>query len=163
MISGSRDSLPLNLQGLWVRQQQPGLDADYHTDINVQMNYWLADRAGLSRCFDAFADYCVAQLPSLDRHHPESVQRQAQPFPQPSGKIAGWTVAFSTNLYGGSGWWWHPAGNAWLCNTLWQHYEYTQDTRVPDEDLPAAQGRLQFWEARLIHDRDRPGRQPARC
>ncbi len=33
-------------------------------DINLQMNYWMADRTGLSQCFDALTDYCLAQLPA---------------------------------------------------------------------------------------------------
>jgi alpha-L-fucosidase 2 len=47
MISGSRGSLPMGLQGLWLDGNDPDWMGDYHTDINLQMNYWLADRAGL--------------------------------------------------------------------------------------------------------------------
>ena len=61
VICGSRDGLPLNLQGLWVSNNNPDWMADYHTDINLQMNYWLPDRAGLSQCFKALADYCVSR------------------------------------------------------------------------------------------------------
>ncbi|NUS30568.1 MAG: glycoside hydrolase family 95 protein, partial [Streptomyces sp.] len=42
MIAGSRDSLPLNLQGLWLDGNDPDWMGDYHTDINLQMNYWAA-------------------------------------------------------------------------------------------------------------------------
>ena len=63
MISGSRTSVPLNLQGLWLDSNTPAWMADYHTDINVQMNYWLAGRAGLGDCFTSYADYVLSQLP----------------------------------------------------------------------------------------------------
>ncbi|WP_326695144.1 glycoside hydrolase family 95 protein [Streptomyces sp. NBC_01267] len=150
MISGSRDSVPLNLQGLWIDRTDPDWMGDYHTDINVQMNYWLADRAGLSDCFDAFLDYCVTQVPSWTVTTQKTFNDPRNGFRNSSGKIAGWTTAISTNVYGGMGWWWHPAGNAWLCNSLWQHYEYTQDREELKKIYPLLKGACEFWEARLI-------------
>jgi len=150
MISGSRGSLPLNLQGLWLDGNDPDWMGDYHTDINIQMNYWMADRAGLSQCFDAFTDYCLAQLPSwteLTRAHFNDPRNR---YRNSTGKIAGWTVAISTNVHGGMGWWWHPAGNAWLCNTLWDHYEYTQSRSYLAKIYPLLKGACEFWEARLL-------------
>ncbi|WP_371792686.1 glycoside hydrolase family 95 protein [Streptomyces sp. NBC_01471] len=150
MISGSRDSVPLNLQGLWIDRTDPDWMGDYHTDINVQMNYWLADRAGLSDCFGAFLDYCLAQVPSWTRTTAKSFNDPRNGFRNSSGKVAGWTTAISTNVHGGMGWWWHPAGNAWLCNSLWQHYEYTQDRTELKKIYPLLKGACEFWEARLV-------------
>ncbi|MEV6420811.1 glycoside hydrolase N-terminal domain-containing protein [Streptomyces sp. NPDC051662] len=150
MISGSRGSLPLNLQGLWLDGNDPDWMSDYHTDINIQMNYWLADRAGLSDCFDAFADYCLAQLPSWTDITQRLFNSPANRYRNSRGTIAGWTVAISTNPYGGGGWWWHPAGNAWLCQNLYEHYEYTQDRAYLDKIYPLLKGAVEFWEARLL-------------
>ena len=51
LISSSREgSLPANLQGLWANKIQNPWNCDYHTDINVQMNYWPADMTGLAEC-----------------------------------------------------------------------------------------------------------------
>ena len=150
MVSGSRGSLPLNLQGLWLDGNDPDWMADYHTDINIQMNYWMADRAGLSSCFDAFADYCLAQLPSWTDVTQRLFNSSTNRYRNSSGKIAGWTVAISTNPYGGGGWWWHPAGNAWLCLNLFEHYEYTQDRAYLEKIYPLIKGAVEFWEARLI-------------
>ncbi|MDH6629575.1 alpha-L-fucosidase 2 [Streptomyces sp. LBL] len=150
MISGSRGSLPLNLQGLWLDGNDPDWMGDYHTDINIQMNYWMADRAGLSDCFDAFTDYCLAQLPSwtdLTREHFNDPRNR---YRNSSGKNAGWTVAISTNPHGGNGWWWHPAGNAWLCNSLWEHYEFTRSSSHLERIYPLLKGACEFWEARLL-------------
>lgn len=149
-ITGSRDSLPINLQGLWLSNNNPDWYSDYHTDINVQMNYWLADRAALSDSFDAFADYCVAQLPAWTNQTQLLFNDPRNRFRNTSGRVAGWTMAFSTNIYGGLGWWWHPAGNAWLCNSLWEHYEYTMDTRYLARIYPLLKGACEFWAARLI-------------
>ncbi|MFG3203837.1 glycoside hydrolase N-terminal domain-containing protein [Streptomyces sp. NPDC048192] len=151
MISGSRgSSLPMGLQGPWLDGNDPDWMGDYHTDINVQMNYWMADRAGLSGCFDAFADYCLAQLPSWTDVTQRLFNSPANRYRNSSGKLAGWTVAISTNPYGGGGWWWHPAGNAWLCQSLFEHYEYTQDRAYLQKIYPLLKGAVQFWEARLV-------------
>lgn len=150
MISGSRGSLPMGLQGPWLDGNDPDWMGDYHTDINVQMNYWMADRAGLSDCFDAFADYCLAQLPSWTEVTERLFNTPTNRYRNSSGKVAGWAVAFSTNPYGGSGWWWHPAGNAWLCQSLFEHYEYTQDRAYLKKIYPLLKGAVEFWEARLI-------------
>ncbi|MFE9767692.1 glycoside hydrolase N-terminal domain-containing protein [Streptomyces sp. NPDC005808] len=150
MISGSRGSLPMGLQGPWLDGNDPDWMADYHTDINIQMNYWMADRAGLSECFDAYTDYCVAQLPDWTDVTQRLFNDPTNRYRNSSGKIAGWTVAISTNPYGGGGWWWHPAGNAWLCQSLFEHYEYTQDLAHLKKIYPLIKGAVEFWEARLI-------------
>lgn len=150
MISGSRGSLPLNLQGLWLDGNDPDWMGDYHTDINIQMNYWMADRAGLSQCFDALTDYCLAQFPSWTKLTNDLYNDPRNRFRNSTGKVAGWAVAFSTNIHGGSGWWWHPAGNAWLCTTLWEHYEFTRSRSHLARIYPLLKGAVEFWEARLI-------------
>jgi alpha-L-fucosidase 2 len=149
-IAGSRDSVPINLQGLWLDGNTPDWMGDYHTDINVQMNYWLADRAGLGACFDAFTDYLLAQAPTWTEITQAHFNDPRNRFRNSSGKVAGWTVAFSTNVHGGLGWWWHPGGNAWLCLNLWEHYEYTRDRRYLAKILPLLRGACEFWEARLV-------------
>ncbi|MCX4911342.1 glycoside hydrolase N-terminal domain-containing protein [Streptomyces sp. NBC_00878] len=150
MIAGSRDSLPLNLQGLWLDGNDPDWMSDYHTDVNIQMNYWMADRAGLSQCFDALTDYCVAQFPSWKKLTQDLFNDPRNRYRNSTGKVAGWTVAFSTNIHGGNGWWWHPAGNAWLCTTLWEHYEFTRSRSHLEKIYPLLKSACEFWEARLI-------------
>lgn len=149
-ITGSRDGLPMGLQGLWQNNNTPDWMSDYHTDINLQMNYWLADRAGLPGSFTALADYCLAQLPVWTDSTKRLFNDPRNRFRNTSGKVAGWAVAFSTNIYGGSGWWWHPGGNAWLCNSLWDHYAFTQDKAYLARIYPLLKGAAEFWEARLV-------------
>ncbi|MEV6899428.1 glycoside hydrolase N-terminal domain-containing protein [Amycolatopsis sp. NPDC051372] len=149
-ITGSRSGLPISLQGLWLNNNSPDWYSDYHTDINLEMNYWLADRAGLKECFTALADYCLAQLPSWTDTTKRLFNDPRNRFRNSTGKIAGWAIAFSTNIYGGSGWAWHPAGNAWLCNNLWDHYEFTQDKAYLAKVYPVLKGATEFWEARLV-------------
>ncbi|WP_328471886.1 glycoside hydrolase family 95 protein [Streptomyces sp. NBC_00448] len=150
MICGSRDSVPMGLQALWLDVNDPAWMGDYHTDINVQMNYWMADRTALPGCFDAFTDYCLAQLPSWTQNTGKLFNDPRNRFRNSSGTVAGWTVAFSTNIHGGSGWWWHPAANAWIANSLFDHYEYTQDARTLARIYPLLKGACEFWQARLV-------------
>ena len=149
-IIGSRDALPMNLQGIWVHNNNPDWYADYHTDINVQMNYWLADPAGLGENAYPLARYCVSQLPAWTDVTKRLFNDSRNRFRNSSGKIAGWAIAFSTNIHGGSGWAWHPSGNAWLCNSLFRHYEYSQDRAYLELIYPVLKGAAEFWQARLI-------------
>ncbi|GIG61833.1 hypothetical protein Lfu02_62050 [Longispora fulva] len=149
-ITSSRGSVPINLQGLWLSDNAPPWMGDYHTDINLQMNYWLADRAGLGPTFTALADYCVSQVSSWTTQTRNLFNDSRNHYRNSNGKIAGWTTAISTNIYGGMGWDWHPAGNAWLCMNLWEHYQYTGDAAYLNKIYPLLKGAVQFWEARLI-------------
>ncbi|WP_181807030.1 glycosyl hydrolase family 95 catalytic domain-containing protein, partial [Streptomyces shenzhenensis] len=150
MIAGSRDGLPMGLQGLWLDGNDPDWMGDYHTDINIQMNYWMSDRLGLSQCFDAFTDYCVDQLPAWTDLTQRLFQDSRNRYRNSTGKVAGWTVAYSTNPNGGLGWWWHPTGNAWLCQSLWEHYEFTRSRVHLEKIYPLLKGAVEFWEARLL-------------
>jgi len=150
MICGSRGSLPMGLAGLWLDNNTPDWMGDYHTDVNLQMNYWMADRTGLSPCFDALTDYLLAQLPSWTELTRTRFNDPRNRFRNSSGRVAGWTVAMSANIHGGLGWWWHPGGSAWLANSLWEHYEYTQDKQYLERIYPLIKGACEFWQARLI-------------
>ncbi|CAE6866055.1 hypothetical protein R69746_08100 [Paraburkholderia aspalathi] len=152
-ISSSRGPLPANLQGLWNTTNSPPWKADYHTDINVQMNYWLADRAALPECQQPFTDFVSSQFPSWEKstqnHFNDAINAN---YLNSSGKVAGWTVAISTGIYGSIGWDWHPCGSAWFCRTLWNHYQYTLDKRYLANIYPVMKSACEFWQARLIRD-----------
>jgi hypothetical protein len=61
MIASSRPgSLPANLQGIWNEFSVPDWNGDYHTDVNIEMNYWLTDTTDLPECFQPFADYFMS-------------------------------------------------------------------------------------------------------
>ncbi|MCI9887776.1 glycoside hydrolase N-terminal domain-containing protein [Micrococcales bacterium 31B] len=158
-IASSRDSLPSTLQGLWLDTNEPAWSSDYHVDINLQMNYWLADRAGLGPTFTPLADYCVDQLPGWTRATASMFQRPENAYRNSSGQVAGWTVPISTNIWGGGGWDWGPAGNAWLCQNLMDHYWFHRDREYLARIMPVLRGAVEFWQARLVEidDPDHPG------
>lgn len=74
LISCSRPgSLPANLQGVWNDSNEPAWAGDYHSNINVEMNYWPAEPANLAECHRPFIDYVTSILgvyPNLFDSHP---------------------------------------------------------------------------------------------
>ena len=63
LIACSRPgTLPANLQGLWNDRNNPPWHADYHSNINLQMNYWLAETANLPECHRPLLDLLTASL-----------------------------------------------------------------------------------------------------
>ena len=65
LISSSRPGgLPANLQGIWNEKLLPPWQADYHHDINIQMNYWPAETGNLIECADPYIDYVESMLPA---------------------------------------------------------------------------------------------------
>ena len=61
LIASSRDnSLPANLQGVWNDTDAPAWSSDYHTNINVQMNYWLAEQTNLAETATSLIDFANA-------------------------------------------------------------------------------------------------------
>ena len=117
LISSSRDLLPANLQGLWNNQNKPAWYADYHTNINIQMNYWLAEPANLSECALPLFNWTTAMIPGS----------RAATLKAFGEKTPGWTMRTSVNIYGGNGWQWNLPSSAWLAQHFWEHYAFTGD------------------------------------
>jgi alpha-L-fucosidase 2 len=116
MVSSSRPgTLPANLQGLWNRSNSPPWRSDYHTDVNVQMNYWFVDVANLSECFVPLADWV---------HSIRAVRRDetAAAF-----GTRGWITHAENGVFGGSTWKWSKGDAAWVAQNLFDHYAFTRD------------------------------------
>ena len=117
LISSSRPgSLPANLQGLWNNSNNPPWRSDYHSNINVQMNYWPAEPTNLSECALPFFDY----VNSLRGVRAEATR---QHYPN----VRGWTVQTENNIFGAGSFKWNPPGSAWYAQHFWEHYAFTHD------------------------------------
>ena len=117
LISSSRPgTLPANLQGVWNPYNKPPWHSDYHTNINMQMNYWAVESANLSELWLPMTDYLMAANRTAERE-----TRAA--FPESDG------VAYRTSLnaFGGGGWKWNFAGAPWMAIMAYDHYRYTLD------------------------------------
>jgi alpha-L-fucosidase 2 len=149
LISCSRPGgLPANLQGLWNDRNDPPWHSDYHANINVQMNYWPAEPAGLPECHLPFFDLVDSQLPAWRK------ATAASPvFKTPSGDMSarGFAIRTSHNIYGGMGWKWDKTANAWYCRHFWEHYEFTLDKAfLRQTAYPIMKETCEFWEDHLL-------------
>jgi alpha-L-fucosidase 2 len=138
MISSSRDSLPANLQGLWNNSIHPPWRSDYHTDVNVQMNYWMADPANLGECFRPYALWL------------DSIREVRKAATKEAFGTRGWTMRAENGAFGGSTWQWVESGSAWCMQNVWDHYAFTQDEAyLRTLAYPMMKEVCEFWLDRL--------------
>jgi alpha-L-fucosidase 2 len=143
LISSSRGSLPANLQGLWNNSLTPPWNSDYHTNINIQMNYWPAEPANLSELARPFFDFVQGVAPV----YREAVKHEEGLVGKTGKPVRGWTVRTESNPFGAMGYIWNKTGNAWYMQHFWEHYAYTQDkTFLRKVAYPMMQEAVAFWE-----------------
>ena len=144
MISCSRPgAMPANLQGLWNMSNQPPWRCDYHTDVNLQMNYWFVDHANLSECFDPLAEWI------------NSIRDVRKAETKKEFGTRGWISHAENGAFGGSTWKWSKGDAAWIAQNLWDHYAYTQDRKYLEERAyPVMKELCEFWEDHLKELRD---------
>lgn len=119
MISSSRGgAVPSNLQGLWNNVNNPPWECDYHSNINIQMNYWPAEVTNLAECHMPFINYVSTEAMKPDGPWQRVARKEG---------CRGWAVHTQNNLFGYSDWLINRPANAWYCTHLWQHYAYGLD------------------------------------
>ena len=140
LLSSSKPGgLPANLQGLWNNSNQPAWASDYHTNINIQMNYWGAETADLPEAHEALAAF-IEQVAVPSR----VATRNA------FGDVRGWTARTSQSIFGGNSWEWNTVASAWYAQHLYEHWAFTQDKRyLRDHAYPLIKEICEFWEDRL--------------
>ncbi|WBB61857.1 glycoside hydrolase family 95 protein [Streptomyces sp. WMMC500] len=140
-------SLPANLQGVWNDMEAPPWQADYHLNINLQMNYWPADVANLAETAEPLSDY-------VDGLREPGRVTAKQMF----GVGRGWVAHHAANIYGHTGAWDHPAyffpeSGAWLADQLYDRYRFTLDEDYLTEvAYPVMKEAAQFWIGNLRTD-----------
>lgn len=141
LISCSRPGgLPANLQGLWNNSNNPPWASDYHNNINIQMNYWLAETTNLSECHLPLIDYIVAQAEPC-----RIATRKAF-----GAHTRGWTARTSQSIFGGNGWEWNIPASAWYAQHVYEHWAFTGDKSYLEKTAyPVLKEICNFWEDRL--------------
>jgi len=122
LISSSHPGgLPANLQGIWADGLNPPWDADYHININIQMNYWPSEICNLSEMHLPFLQFLDAMRP--DGH------KTARDMYGMKGTVAHFTTDawHFTEPYGQTQWAMWPMGMAWGAQHFWEHYLFTED------------------------------------
>jgi len=148
MGSSRPGTMPANLQGIWNPYMKAPWNSDYHTNINLQMNYWIAEVGNLSDC----------HLPLFDLM--ESLVESGEKTAKEHYGCRGWVLHHLTDLWGfttpADGIWgvW-PMGAAWLCQHPWEHYLFTRDLEFLEQRAyPLMKGAAEFMLDFLVEGPD---------
>lgn len=144
MIASSRPGdLPANLQGIWNQSNDPPWRSDYHTNVNLQMNYWFVDAANISECFQPLPEWLHSILP---------VRREET---KKDLGVRGWATRWENGIFGGAACPWSMGDAAWLAQNLWDHYAFTRDRDyLQNRAYPILKELCEFWEDSLIETPD---------
>ncbi|MCY2953907.1 MAG: glycoside hydrolase family 95 protein [Planctomycetota bacterium] len=137
---------PANLQGLWNDSTSPPWGSKYTININTEMNYWPVDNTNLGEC----AEPLMALVEDLAVTGARTAKTMYN--------ARGWVAHHNTDLWRATapidgpqyGMW--PTGGAWLCNTLYDHYEFTCDRAYLQRLYPAMKGAAEFFLDSLVEE-----------
>ncbi|MCD7771109.1 MAG: glycoside hydrolase family 95 protein [Oscillospiraceae bacterium] len=153
LIASSREgSLPANLQGIWSDGLYAAWNSDYHTNINIQMNYWLAETTNLTECHYPLIDY----INSLVERG--TITAQLYHCTEDGEPVRGWVTYHENNIWANTapsnaaGSFYFPAGTAWMCLDIWELYAFTMDEDFLRENFDTMLGAAIFWVDNLVTD-----------
>ncbi|MCW3467474.1 glycoside hydrolase family 95 protein [Chitinophaga nivalis] len=115
--------LPANLQGIWNNHINAPWESDFHTNINLQMNYWQAESGNLPET--------VAPLSAFMSR----IREQGRITARKMYGARGWVMHHATDAFGKTGlqnqmyYGTFPMASAWMCMHLWDHYDFTRNRR----------------------------------
>jgi alpha-L-fucosidase 2 len=149
LISSSRpDSpLPANLQGIWAEELQTPWNGDYHLNINLQMNYWLAETTNLSECAKPLFKFINGLVPNGSK--------TAKAY----YNARGWVAHFATNPWGftspgeSAEWGSTLTCGAWLTEHQWEHFLFNRDVKALKENYLAMREAARFFADILIEEK----------
>lgn len=151
LISSSRKgTMAANLQGIWNRNMRAPWSGNYTTNINVQMNYWIAETGNLSECHMPLMDLigsCVKNGRKVAKeqfgckgwvvNHNIDLWKQASPV----GRLAQRPpVKYA----------YYPVASGWLCRHIWEHYRFTLDQEFLKKYYPVMKEAVLFYLDYLI-------------
>ncbi len=138
-------TLPANLQGIWNKEINAPWNSDYHTNINLQMNYWPAEVCNLSETAETVISF---------------VERLTVPGAVTARETygaGGWTLHHTTDIFGktavldGVYWGMFPLGGPWMTLPLWEHFLFTGDTAfLRERAYPVMKGAAEFITGFLV-------------
>ncbi len=136
--------LPANLQGIWNKDLKAPWNSDFHTNINLQMNYWPAE---------------VCNLPETAVILSEFVKKLTIPGTETAREMygtGGWTMHHLTDPFGRTGvadgvWGLTPTNGPWMTFSLFEHYLFTRDRDFLEKTAyPVLKGSAEFLLGFLV-------------
>lgn len=153
-IAGSREgTLPSNLLGVWmIGDAKSYWNADYHFNVNVQMNYWPVLSANMPEVALTFNDY----IDSL-REPGRVTAAMSAGVKSEKGEGNGFLVNTVNNIYGltapgmSQEWGWNITGSTWALQNVYDYYRFTGDIEYLRENIyPMMKEQAKFWQSFLI-------------
>jgi alpha-L-fucosidase 2 len=147
LISASRPGgQPANLQGIWNNQLYPPWDSKYTVNINTEMNYWPSEPTNLSEMNEPL----IKMLHELSQTGKQTAKDMYD--------AEGWVLHHNTDIWringpvDGSFWGMWPMGGAWLCQHLFEKYEYNGDKEYLKSVYPVMKTAVEFYLSFLIEE-----------
>ena len=150
LIASSREgTLPANLQGLWNPHINAPWNADYHLNINLQMNYWLANLTQLDELNGPLFDFTDKLIESGKTTAQKNFGMRGSFLPHATDLWAPTWLRAPTAYWGAA----FGAGG-WMVQHYWQHYQFTQDLSFLEQRAyPALEAVAEFYSDWLIRDK----------
>lgn len=151
LLMGSSRSpgvLPANLQGIWCKDLSAPWGSDYHTNINLQMNYWPAEVCNLNETVAPLSGFL------------EKLQKPGSVTACEMYGARGWTLHHLTDVFGRTAvmdgiWGLFPMGGPWMTFPLYEHYAFTGDISfLKERAYPIMKGSAEFVLDFLIKDKE---------
>ena len=158
LISCSRTAgVPANLQGLWTPHLWSPWRGNYTVNINLEENYWpafVANMAEMAQPLDGFVkalatngQYSAKNYYNIDTGWCSSHNSDIWAMTNPVGEKRENPMWANWNL-----------GGAWLVNTLWERYQFTQDKDyLRTVAYPLMKGAANFCLRWLVENPKVPG------
>ena len=147
LISSSYNCvLPANLQGVWSGDYDTVWSADYHININLQMNYWLAETCRMPELTKPLLSYI--RFLSAHGRRTAAVQYRSN----------GWVAHTITNPWGftapgeGASWGAFACAGAWCCQHIRERFLFSGDPDVLRENYDILRGACEFFLDFLVPD-----------
>ena len=149
LFSSSRPGglLPANLQGLWNEHLAAPWNADYHTNINLQMNYWHAESTNLADCHQPLFDF-TDRLVRNGRVSAQKLYRARGSVVHHTSDAWAFTEPIGLTVWG----MW-PHGGGWLTRHYFEHYAHSGDEHfLRERAWPALAACAEFYLDYLCQD-----------
>ena len=147
LISSSRaGGQAANLEGLWNDLTSPPWGSKYTININTEMNYWPVNNTNLGECIEPLMGLV------------EDLEVSGAKTAKTMYNARGWVAHHNTDGWRATapidgpqfGMW--PTGGAWLCDTLYDHFEFSQDQQFLKRLYPAMKGACEFYLDTLVEE-----------
>lgn len=130
--------LPANLQGIWNKDFNAAWNSDFHTNINLQMNYWLVENCNLTEMSEPLSNFMLKLM------EPGAVTAREM------YGTSGWTLHHLTDPFGRTGvadgvWGITPMNGPWMTFPVYEHFMFSNDTTFLRETAyPLLKGSAEF-------------------